>query len=318
MKTVVDWVNHTLPYLKFKKKSVTRKTIYQWIKNYGDIYEEKVNWNKAFEFFKESIDRTIEQEPMQLSQHEISNYLKSLSPLPYPYWDKWACAYFEELQQITKNPTKRSVRLIPELFNIHIRFKISRHSINFDRICEILKEDSMIIARWTEAQPQVIRVGLSDKHAINKKFKYEPGCMSIWNSGKCTFTGGGNITLAKETVKTITTKLNKNDPDIIKNPRIKINNISAKIVMPRKISTDALLFALDAQDFEPEKNSYWVDNITNISENCLKRKMKVPNVYLEFYKSGKVIIRGAKKEGDIYKAVEKLSKNFWLEPFFSH
>ncbi len=137
------------------------------------------------------------------------------------------------------------------------------------------------------------------------------------NSGKCNFIVGGNIKLAKETIKTITTKLNKNDPDIIKNPRIKINNISAKIVMPRKISTDALLFALDAQDFEVEKNSYWVDKITNINENCLERKMKDPAVSLEFYKSSKVIIRGAKKEDDIYRAVEKLSKSFWLEPFFS-
>ena len=88
--------------------------------------------------------------------------------------------------------------------------------------------------------------------------------------------------------------------------------------MPRKISKDALLFALDVQDFEVGKNSYWVDKITNINENCLERKMKDPAVSLEFYKSGKINIRGAKKEDDIYRAVEKLSKSFWLEPFFSH
>ena len=317
MKTVVDWINHNLPYLKFKKKKVTRKTIYQWIKNYGDIYEEKVNWNKAFEFFKESIDRTIEQKPMQLSQHEISNYLKSPSPSPYPYWDKWACAYFEELQQITKNPSKQSAELIPELFNIYMSFKISQRPIDFNKACKTLKEDPMIKVTWTEAQPQVIRIKLLDEITAKKKIKYKPGCMSIWNSGKCNFIGGGNIKLAKETIKTITTKLNKYDPDIIKNPRIKINNISAKIVIPRKISTDALLFALDAQDFMSEKNSHWTGKTANINENCLERKIKDPAVSLEFYKSGKINIRGAKKEDDVYRAVEKLSKSFWLEPFFS-
>jgi len=30
------------------------------------------------------------------------------------------------------------------------------------------------------------------------------------------------------------------------------------------------------------------------------------------------MISGAKKEGDIYKAVEKLSNNFWLSPFIYH
>jgi len=77
------------------------------------------------------------------------------------------------------------------------------------------------------------------------------------------------------------------------------------------------LFALDTQDFEEKNNSCWTGKIISINKNSIERKMKIPNVFFEFYESGKVIIRGAKKEEDIDKAVEKLSNNFWLEPFLN-
>jgi len=77
------------------------------------------------------------------------------------------------------------------------------------------------------------------------------------------------------------------------------------------------IFALHGQDLEEKNNSCWTGKITSINKNSIELKMKIPNVFFEFYESGIVIIRGAKKEDDIDKAVEKLSNNFWLKPFLN-
>lgn len=316
MKRVVVWVNHTLPYLKFKKKSVTRKTIYQWMKNYGDTYKEKVRWGQAFNFFQDSKERKIE--PRKFLKHEISDYLKS-QPMPsYQNLGELSLAYFGELHKIKQNPSKKPVPLVPELFNVHMSFKISRHPIDIYKTMENNYNHPMMKMDWLDSLPNVIKVVVLDGNATRKRItKYRSGEVSLWTSGKCTFTGGGNIKLAKETIKIITTNFSENDPNIIKSPRIKINNISAKIELLRKISRNALLFALHGQDFEEKNNSCRTGKITSINKNNIELKMKSPNVFIEFYESGTVIIHGAKKEDDIDKAVEKLSTNFWLTPFLN-
>jgi TATA-box binding protein (TBP) (component of TFIID and TFIIIB) len=283
--------------------------------DYGNIYK-KVRWDQAFNFFQDSKERKIE--PRELPQREISDYLKS-QPLPsYPNLSEWSQAYFEELHKIKQNPSKKSVPLVPELFNVHMSFKISRHPIDIYRTMKNNYNHPMMKMTWMDSPSNMINVIVLDENTTCKRInKYRPGEVSIWTSGKCTFTGRGNIKIAKETIKIITTNFSENDPKIIKSPRIKINNISAKIELLRKISRNALLFALHGQDFEEKDNSCWKGETTGISKNSIELKMKIPNVFFEFYESGKVIIRGAKKEEDIYKAVEKLSNNFWLKPFLN-
>jgi transcription initiation factor TFIID TATA-box-binding protein len=100
----------------------------------------------------------------------------------------------------------------------------------------------------------------------------------IFNSGKMVCTGA----------------LKKGGIIIISKPELKIQNIVASASLGGMIDLEKAAFTLEKTMYEPEQFP------------GLIYRMKEPKVVILLFASGKLVCTGAKKEQDVYDAVQKL------------
>jgi len=116
----------------------------------------------------------------------------------------------------------------------------------------------------------------------------------IFNSGKMVCTGAKSEKEARRAVVKVIKELKKSGIIIISKPELKIQNIVASASLGGTIDLEKSAYDLGRTMYEPEQFP------------GLIYRMDEPKVVILLFASGKLVCTGAKREEDVYEAVNKL------------
>jgi len=116
----------------------------------------------------------------------------------------------------------------------------------------------------------------------------------IFNSGKMVCTGAKSEKEARRAVVKVIKELKKSGIIIISKPELKIQNIVASASLGGTIDLEKSAYELGRTMYEPEQFP------------GLIYRMDEPKVVILLFASGKLVCTGAKREDDVYDAVNKL------------
>ena len=116
----------------------------------------------------------------------------------------------------------------------------------------------------------------------------------IFNSGKMVCTGAKSENQAKKAVRRVVRELKNNGILITGKVSIQVQNIVASASLGGKIDLEKSAFTLSRTMYEPEQFP------------GLIYRMSDPKVVILLFASGKLVCTGAKKEEEVYTAVNKL------------
>jgi transcription initiation factor TFIID TATA-box-binding protein len=116
----------------------------------------------------------------------------------------------------------------------------------------------------------------------------------IFKSGKMVVTGTKSINELVYAVKRILKSLQEHGIEIRGRPKIQIQNIVASANLHVNIDLEKAAFVLPGSMYEPDQFP------------GLIYRMDKPRVVLLIFSSGKMVITGAKRENEVFEAVEKI------------
>lgn len=118
----------------------------------------------------------------------------------------------------------------------------------------------------------------------------------IFETGKMVCTGAKSEKEAIQAVNRVTKELKKNGIPIMNRPAIKIQNIVASAALGGEIDLESVVYKLKRVMYEPEQFPGAVF------------RMDVPKVVFLIFSAGKLVCVGAKKEQEVYEAVNNIQK----------
>lgn len=116
----------------------------------------------------------------------------------------------------------------------------------------------------------------------------------IFSSGKMVCTGAKSEEQAIKAVRLVVQKLRKGGVDIRNEPIIEIQNIVASASLGGKVHLEEAARQLPRSMYEPEQFP------------GLIHRMSDPKTVILLFASGKLVCTGAKKEAEVYRAVNNL------------
>ncbi len=116
----------------------------------------------------------------------------------------------------------------------------------------------------------------------------------IFSSGKMVCTGAKSEKESRRAVMKVIKELKKGGIIIISKPELKIQNIVASGILGGMIDLEKAAYTLGRTMYEPEQFP------------GLIYRMELPKVVILLFASGKLVCTGAKKEEDVYVAVDQL------------
>jgi len=116
----------------------------------------------------------------------------------------------------------------------------------------------------------------------------------IFKSGKMVVTGTKSINELVYAVKRILKSLQEHGIEIRGRPKIQIQNIVASANLHVNIDLEKAAFVLPGSMYEPDQFP------------GLIYRMDKPRVVLLIFSSGKMVITGAKRENEVFEAVERI------------
>ena len=118
----------------------------------------------------------------------------------------------------------------------------------------------------------------------------------IFHSGKMVCTGAKSEKESRRAVMKVVKELKKGGIIIVSKPELKIQNIVASASLGGMIDLEKAAYTLAKTMYEPEQFP------------GLIYRMDEPKVVILLFASGKLVCTGAKKEQDVFDAVQKLHK----------
>jgi transcription initiation factor TFIID TATA-box-binding protein len=129
------------------------------------------------------------------------------------------------------------------------------------------------------------------------RIKKPKTAMLIFNSGKMVCTGAKSEKESLRAVMTVVKELKKKGIITISKPDVKAVNIVASVELGGKIDLEKAVTTLGKTMYEPEQFPGVI------------YRMDEPRVVFLLFQSGKLVCTGARKERDVYDAVNKLHAN---------
>lgn len=118
----------------------------------------------------------------------------------------------------------------------------------------------------------------------------------IFETGKMVCTGAKSEKAARKAVNKVARELRKHGISITNKPVVQIQNIVASAALGGEIDLESVVYKLRKVMYEPEQFPGAV------------YRMDDPRVVFLIFSAGKLVCVGAKKEQDVYDAVNKLQK----------
>jgi transcription initiation factor TFIID TATA-box-binding protein len=128
----------------------------------------------------------------------------------------------------------------------------------------------------------------------------------IFRTGKMVCTGAKSEKEAVKAIKKVVKELKINGIIIPGKPEIKIVNIVASADLLGRIELEDVAYALKKTMYEPEQFPGLIFRMDN------------PKVVILIFANGKLVCTGAKKQADIYEAVENLRLNLEKNDLIYH
>jgi transcription initiation factor TFIID TATA-box-binding protein len=119
----------------------------------------------------------------------------------------------------------------------------------------------------------------------------------IFNSGKMVCTGARSEKESRRAIMTVVKELKKGGIVIIRKPDLKVVNIVASARLGGNVDLEKAVSTLGKTMYEPEQFP------------GLIYRMGEPKVVMLIFASGNLVCTGAKKEQDVYDAVQKLHES---------
>ena len=123
----------------------------------------------------------------------------------------------------------------------------------------------------------------------------------IFHSGKMVCTGAKSAGQAIKAVNKVAKELKSQGIVIVGKPKIKIQNIVASVNLCGRIDLEEATYKLKRTMYEPEQFPGMI------------HRMESPKVVILIFASGKLVVTGAKKEEEVYIAVNILHKKIEKE-----
>ncbi len=121
----------------------------------------------------------------------------------------------------------------------------------------------------------------------------------IFKSGKMVVTGAKSTQQLITAVKKIIRNLKKHGIEIVGRPKVQIQNIVASANLHVCIDLERAALTLENSMYEPEQFPGLIYRMTE------------PRVVLLIFSSGKMVITGAKREEEVYEAVNKILEKLY-------
>jgi transcription initiation factor TFIID TATA-box-binding protein len=118
----------------------------------------------------------------------------------------------------------------------------------------------------------------------------------IFTSGKMVCTGAKSERQARKAVMKVVDELNRMGIVILGKPEIQVQNIVASAGLGGHIDLEKVTYSLKRTMYEPEQFP------------GLIYRMDDPKAVILIFASGKLVCTGAKKEGEVHRAVTKLQE----------
>ena len=118
----------------------------------------------------------------------------------------------------------------------------------------------------------------------------------IFGTGKMVCTGAKSEKESRRAVEKVVKELRSQGIQIKEKPVVKIQNIVASAALGGEIDLESLVYKLDRIMYEPEQFPGAVYRMTD------------PQVVFLVFSAGKLVCVGAKKEEQVYEAVDKIQK----------
>ena len=118
----------------------------------------------------------------------------------------------------------------------------------------------------------------------------------IFGTGKMVCTGAKSEKESRRAVEKVVKELRSQDIQIKEKPVVTIQNIVASAALGGEIDLESLVYKLDRIMYEPEQFPGAVYRIAD------------PQVVFLVFSAGKLVCVGAKKEEQVYEAVDKIQK----------
>jgi transcription initiation factor TFIID TATA-box-binding protein len=118
----------------------------------------------------------------------------------------------------------------------------------------------------------------------------------IFGTGKMVCTGAKSEKESRRAVAKVVKELRHQGIQITEKPVVKIQNIVASIALGGEIDLENLVYKLNRVMYEPEQFPGAVYRMEN------------PKVVFLIFSAGKLVCVGAKKEEQVYEAVDKIQK----------
>ena len=118
----------------------------------------------------------------------------------------------------------------------------------------------------------------------------------IFSSGKMVCTGTKSEREASKAAMKVVDELNRNGIVILDKPEIQVQNIVASVGLGGYIDLEKVTYSLKRTMYEPEQFP------------GLIYRMDDPKVVILIFSTGKLVCTGAKKEGEVHRAVAKLQE----------
>ena len=119
----------------------------------------------------------------------------------------------------------------------------------------------------------------------------------LFGSGQVVCTGGKNAEMAHETIHKIIKLLEREDISVIKDPKIKVQNIVATHDLKRELNLNSIAVGLGLErvEYEPEQFP------------GLVYRIEVPKAVMLLFQSGKIVCTGTKNLDEVNAAIDKLT-----------
>lgn len=142
---------------------------------------------------------------------------------------------------------------------------------------------------YTEYNPQVFP-------GLVFRLKKPKTATLIFATGKMVCTGARSEKEAIQAVDKVTRELRKNGVPITNKPVVTVQNIVASAALGGEIDLESVVYKLKRVMYEPEQFPGAV------------YRMDEPKVVFLIFSAGKLVCVGAKKEQEVYDAVDKIQK----------
>jgi transcription initiation factor TFIID TATA-box-binding protein len=118
----------------------------------------------------------------------------------------------------------------------------------------------------------------------------------LFSSGKMVCTGAKSEQQARTAVMKVVDELKRNGVVILSKPETQIQNMVASVGLGGRVDLEKVTYSLKRTMYEPEQFP------------GLIYRMDDPKVVILIFSTGKLVCTGAKKEGEVHRAVAKLQE----------